>query len=372
MAKLLVCCDGTWNDVADRTHIHRIADAGKRLDDDALRVFYDEGVGTERLSRLSGGALGRGLSKNIRQAYAWLARAWRPDDQVFIFGFSRGAYTVRSLCGLITFAGLLHADDVERAERDGEDLVKKAYKAYRHKKRDPARAERFRSRAAFARTRHPSLRFLGVFDTVGALGVPVNWMQSIVNGLPFAPLNVEFHDTDLCAGLEVARQALAIDERRGPFRPTFWTGDPTPGQDVKQVWFAGVHSDVGGGYPDKRLAEVPLAWMLNEAAKAGLDLRPGFEDDPLDPDPAGPMHDSMGRKYLLMHRLLPSIDPHLRPIGPAQRRVDREAENVPGERLHASVLERIEGLTPAYRPPQLVGPDGVWRPGVRDLPVEVG
>lgn len=372
MAKLVICCDGTWNDEADRTHIFRISEAARRLDDPALRVFYDPGVGTERLSRLRGGALGRGLSKNIRQAYGWLARAWRPDDQIFVFGFSRGAYTVRSLGGLISFAGLLNDDDVERAEREGEDLIKKAYKAYRMVKREPERAARFRDRPAYARSRHPQIRFLGVFDTVGALGVPVNWLQSIFDHLPFSEANVEFHDTTLGPQVEIACQALAIDERRGPFRPTLWSGAAKPGQTVKQVWFAGVHSDVGGGYREKGLAELPLGWMLNEARAAGLDLWPGFAADPPRADAGGLIHDSMDKAYRALHRL-PSIDPYDRPIGPGQRPAGDPV--VPGEMVYWSARDRIEGEAAqrlvalrqaAYRPRALVESGGLWRPDTRD------
>ena len=372
MAKLVVCCDGTWNDDADRTHIFRISEAAQRLEEPTVRVFYDPGVGTQRLSRLRGGALGRGLSQNIRQTYAWLARAWRPDDQIFVFGFSRGAYTVRSLGGLISFAGLLNDDDIERAERAGEDLIKKAYQAYRMVKREPERAARFRDRPDYARTRRPQIRFMGVFDTVGALGVPVNWLQSIFNRLPFSEANVEFHDTTLGRQIEIACQALGIDERRGPFRPTFWTGTPQPEQTVKQVWFAGVHSDIGGGYPEKALAELPLGWMLNEARAAGLDLWPGFAADRLQADASGPIHDSMDSEYLAFHRL-PSIDPYDRPIGPGQR--PAEDPVVPGEMVHWSARDRVEGEAArrlvalrlaAYRPRALVDHGGAWRSDTRD------
>jgi uncharacterized protein (DUF2235 family) len=372
MAKLVVCCDGTWNDAADRTDIERIADAARRLRDPAVKVFYDQGVGTDFGFILRGGAVGRGLSRNIRQAYGWLVHNWQPDDQVFMFGFSRGAYTVRSLGGFLHFAGLLRPEDTGPVDRDGENpLVEAAHDAYRMCHRDPKMAADFRATPAYGRRRQPQIRLLGVFDTVGALGVPVHWLQGIINRLPH--FNVQFHDTTLGPTVEIACQALAIDERRGPFKPTLWTGDAKPNQTIKQVWFAGVHSDVGGGYPEKALAELPLAWMLNETKAAGLDLWPGFAADLLHADAGGQIHDSMDRGYLILHELSPSIDPYDRPIGPAQRPAGDPV--VPGEMVYWSARGRVDGeaaqrlaaLRQApYRPRALVDASGAWRPDSRD------
>ncbi len=372
MAKLVVCCDGTWNDSADRTHIVRIAEAAGRLRDPAVKVFYDKGVGTDTGFILRGGAVGRGLSRNIRQAYGWLVENWQPVDQIFMFGFSRGAYTVRSLGGFLGFAGLLRREDTGPVNDRGENpLIEAAYEAYRMCRRDPKMAADFRARAAYRQRREPKIRLLGVFDTVGALGVPVHWLQSIVDRLPF--FNVEFHDTELGSKVEIACQALAIDERRGPFQPTLWTGAAKPGQTIRQVWFAGVHSDVGGGYPEKGLAELPLAWMLNEASTAGLDLRPGFAADPLRADAGGQIHDSMDKGYLLLHELSPSIKPYDRPIGTAQRPAGGPA--VPGEMVFWSARDRVDGEAArrlpalrqtAYRPQALVDAGGAWRPDSRD------
>jgi uncharacterized protein (DUF2235 family) len=340
MRQLIICCDGTWNDAADRTHIFRIGKAAERMESPTIKVFYDKGVGTHFGQILRGGAVGKGLSKNIRQAYGWLVHEWQPDDCIFAFGFSRGAYTVRSLCGFLHFAGLLRPEDTGPLDKEGENkIIEEAYEAYRVRDKKQRAAQKFLSSTAHHHTRQPRIRFLGVFDTVGALGVPTHWVQDILNLVP--KLNVEFHDDTLSEEVETACHALAVDERRGPFKPTLWTGQPRADQSVKQVWFSGVHSDVGGGYEEKALAEISLRWMLNEAKAAGVDLWPGFSDDPLSPNPAVPAHDSMDPKYLAVHRLSPSIDPYDRPIGPQQRSASHP--QVPGEVLHWSVKDRIEG-----------------------------
>lgn len=372
--RLVVCCDGTWNDPDDQTHIHRLskAIASERDDDVPQRVFYDTGVGTVRFERLRGGALGRGLSENVREAYRWLVDNHRDGDEIFCFGFSRGAYTVRSLCGFVAYAGLLRREDA--------GSIRAAYDAYRFRAHQ-RKAAPFHDSEVHRRARKVRIRFLGVFDTVGALGVPVDWIQDIVNDLP--DLDVRFHDTRLSPLIDCACHALALDERRGPYRPTLWTGEAhqVPGragnsvpQKVRQVWFAGVHSDIGGGYnDDKALADVPLAWMVDQARAEGLVFKADFGGRPLAPDPAGRLHDSYGLKWRFIDRISPSIDPYVRPVGARQRRARGEADApVIGECLHPSVLDRIEGeasrrLRSPYAPPSLVA-GGRLR---SDLDVEV-
>jgi Uncharacterized alpha/beta hydrolase domain (DUF2235) len=354
--QLVVCCDGTWNDPDDGTHIHRICQAGRgTLPDPDNNVYYGKGVGLEPGMRLSGGALGKGLSENVREAYRWLVRRYADGAEIYVFGFSRGAYTARSLTGLINYAGLLRPQD--------EGAIEDAYEAYRFRQRERAKT-RFHESAARQRSRQVRLRFLGVFDTVGSLGLPLDWVKTITSDLPH--LNLQFHDTRLCGNVDVACQALAIDERRGPYEPTWWEA-PAPGavmpDKVLQVWFPGVHSDVGGGYVDDRsLAEVALGWMLEQAREAGLDLAPGLPTWPITGDPGGTLHDSLSHGWRFAH-LLPSIDPYVRPIGPAQRDA-RALPAAPGEKLHWSALARIE--RGAYAPSQLVTNGSLRR---LDLPV---
>ena len=352
--QLIVCCDGTWNDPDDATHIDRISKAAKGALREPEHVFYDKGVGLELGMRLSGGALGKGLSENVREAYRWLARRYSDGAEIFVFGFSRGAYTARSLAGFMNYAGLLQASD--------EGAIEGAYEAYRFRRQERINT-RFHESAAHGRSRQVRLRFLGVFDTVGALGVPLDWVKGITTDLPH--VNLQFHDTRLCGNVDVACQALAIDERRGPFEPTWWEA-PQPGaiipEKVLQVWFPGVHSDVGGGYPDKALAEVALGWMLEQAGEAGLDLGPGLPESPIRGDPGGAMHDSLSLGWRFAHHL-PSLDPYVRPIGMAQRQ-ERALPPVPGEKLHWSALERVE--RGGYAPVQLVRKGAVRE---LDLPV---
>ena len=341
--QLLVCCDGTWNDPDDATHVHRICQAGRSAFGADDNVFYDKGVGLEAGRRLSGAVVGRGLSHNVREAYQWLVRRYANGDEVYVFGFSRGAYTARSLTGFINYAGLLQPPD--------EALIQDAYEAYRFREHERVKT-RFHDSAAHARARAVRIRFLGVFDTVGALGLPLDWVKQITGDLPHA--NVQFHDTSLCGNVDVACHALGIDERRGPYEPTWWEA-PEPGarqpEKVLQVWFPGVHSDVGGGYEDdKSLAEVALGWMLEQARDAGVDLAQGFSAWPIKGDPGGILHDSLSTGWRFAH-ILPSVDPYVRPIGVAQREA-RRLPPVPGEKLHSSAIARIE--RGGYAPPQLV------------------
>jgi uncharacterized protein (DUF2235 family) len=367
--KLVVSCDGTWNRPDSKTHIHDICRAATAvLGDGSIR--YVKGVGTDVGEKVRGGALGMGLSQNVRDAYRFLVEKQAAGAEIYVFGFSRGAYTARSLVGFLNFAGLLQPGDV--------GAIDEAYRAYRFKD-DAKRAGSFNGSQAAARARKDvRVRFLGVFDTVGALGVPLNWVKRITADEP--ALNLEFHDVKICGNVDVACHALAIDERRGPYQPTLWE-PPSPGvrppEKVLQVWFPGVHSDIGGGYDDDDgLADLSLDWMVGQAAAAGLDLRPGFKKvgRPISPNPAGRLHDSMSRKSLWMH-LLPSIDPVDRPIGTAQRRKAGLTPEVPGEYVHWSAWERVEGKAARQLPgdqrpyaPKSLVQGGQWRLPA-DIPV---
>jgi uncharacterized protein (DUF2235 family) len=370
--KLVVACDGTWNVPESSTHIHKICQAATRLSetDPGIKVKYLKGVGTEAGSRFTGGALGKGLSDNVRAGYRWLAENYVAGAEIYIFGFSRGAYTARSLAGFLNFANLLDIPDLTH--------LKEAYEAYRFRDHHE-RAASFKAGNAFARSRKGvKVRFLGVFDTVGALGVPSNLVQEITQELPH--LNVNFHDVTICGNVEYACHALAIDEQRGPYRPTWWA-KPDPGSNITlpkricQAWFPGVHSDIGGGYPrDDGFANLSLDWMVHEAKDAGLDLRPGFKLADLDitPNPFGTMHDSMSIKSWIMH-LHPAIDRLIRPIGEAQRRACKDIApyvDVIEEYVHWSVPERMENSA-ARDPRGSYRPEMLMRDGRFALPDDV-
>lgn len=389
--RLIVCCDGTWNDPDDRTNIDWLSKNVVR--DDEQLVHYDTGVGTHWHDRGTGGALGRGLSDNVREAYAFILKHYRPGDEIYCFGFSRGAFTVRSLCGFMQMAGRLRS----------EDEIAEAYVFYRINEPDD-------EPNLFERLFEPdpsgtiAVKFLGVFDTVGSLGLPIEISNDApdlegaslfdrirgkaVELLDRAGDRVRrpikgFHDTSLGSITEHAYHALAIDERRAMFAPTLWTANPGKAirlmengteelvdQKVEQVWFAGVHSDVGGGYQDQpRLADIPLLWMAEKAAATGLRFKDGVLDELRGrTDAVAPQHDSMTGIWRNLHRL-GNLEPIVRPMTNAERRNrnpsgDLFPEVATPESVHSSVEQRRgeniqifgdEGAvsTEAYAPPNL-------------------
>lgn len=272
MKRLVVCCDGTWNDSdsgTGYTNVSRLAWAIQPTDkrdgkDVAQIVFYQSGVGTEGdlLSKIKGAGLGLGLSHNVRDAYTFICHNYCDGDEIFLFGFSRGAYTARSVGGLIGYAGLLGKHDLDRFFElwDGYKETDKA-------KREAALAK------FTQRHQNAPIKCIGVWDTVGSVGIPADLEK-------FDVLNFRryygFHDTDLGAHVDNAFHALALDERRKNFVPTLWTQKPegkAKGQVLKQVWFAGVHCDVGGGYGEHGASDIPLAWMASEVAPyLGIDF----------------------------------------------------------------------------------------------------
>ncbi|NQV20833.1 MAG: DUF2235 domain-containing protein, partial [Rhodospirillales bacterium] len=240
---LVICTDGTWNtpDQEDRgrtvpSNVVKIcrATAGATKEGVPQLVYYDTGVGTGgKWDQIKGGLFGVGLSKNIKQAYGAIGREFQPEDKLFLFGFSRGAYTARSLSGLIGLCGI---PDPNKGKIG--DIVENAFKIYRlNPKKDPDERERQarQHRADFSYQDNgkalDEVWFLGVWDTVGALGVPFKFSNF------FAQKKHEFHDTTLGAHIKHAYHAVAIDERRKPFLPTLWLEkNMNPGQKVEQLW----------------------------------------------------------------------------------------------------------------------------------------
>jgi uncharacterized protein (DUF2235 family) len=354
MKRLVVCCDGTWNrpdhvdqGVAAPTNVAKLALAVAERDDDGVPqlLHYEAGVGTRRSERLLGGGFGLGLSRNVRDAYRFLVDAYEPGDELFLFGFSRGAYTARSLAGLVRNAGILRRDERGRVDQ--------AYTLYRNPHRDTEpsgiAAELFRR--SYAQGEAP-IECIGVWDTVGALGIPIDGFRP-----PLLSRMWSFHDTRLSRSVRHAYHAVAIDERRRPFRPTLWERQRDAGDQVlEQVWFAGVHCDVGGGYRDPELSEIPLLWMAGKARDCGLALDPdhlvvagpGFDPAArragrcVTPSATGPIHDSRTRFY----RLFPPYDRELPCDGGA---------------LAASARDRFQA-DPAYRPSGLDGWLAAGRP----------
>ncbi|MDY6810393.1 MAG: DUF2235 domain-containing protein [Actinomycetota bacterium] len=266
--RLIVCCDGTWNVFGQKhpTNVVKLYQAIAGTDDAGViqDSVYVAGVGTKPWHKVRGGALGLGLSKNVKKGYLELVDMYEPGDEIFLFGFSRGAYTARSIAGFIRNAGLL--------TREHRGRLDEAFALYRDRDRSSApsgeRAVEFREQYSH----EVPIRFIGVWDTVGSLGIPLS-------GKLFEWINRRwaFHDTQLSSTVAAAYHALAIDEKRGPFKPTLWRAQPDApdSQIIEQVWFSGVHCNVGGGYADSKISNIPLVWMMDRARRHGL----AFNDD---------------------------------------------------------------------------------------------
>lgn len=268
MKRTVICFDGTWNKPADEaladgqrveTNVRRfyqsIRDRGA---DGAKQVkWYDDGVGTQWYDRYVGGAIGTGLELNIIQGYEFLAKDYEEGDEVYVIGFSRGAYTARSLVGMIRNCGLIQP-------RHLAPRAAMAYGIYRTRddKADSLTARWFRS----AFSREIKIKYIGVWDTVGALGIPVDVLKDV--NMQF----YEFHDTRLCNIVENAYHAVAIDEHRQDYDVCLWKPETAPAQTLEQRWFVGAHCDVGGGYSSRQLSDMTLRWMQDKASALGLGL----------------------------------------------------------------------------------------------------
>jgi len=399
--RLVLCFDGTWNTDRSNTNVTRlyrkIADNQSGCGEQCR--FYDEGVGTQWGERFRGGVLGMGLDRNIRDGYAWLATQFpskadpKLDAQGFVdgpllylLGFSRGAFTARSLGGLINYVGIPRLDTM-RAEKADAPLrdhpaVRKAWDLYAQRpsaderkqmqenKADAAlrkrineydaQIDRFRKENAIYPVR---IHFLGVWDTVGALGIPrvldYSW-------IPRPSDTYRFHDTSLCRNVRFAYHAVAIDEQRAPYCVTLWTGRQETNEEVEQRWFPGAHADVGGGYEDDLLPDPPLAWIAAKAAECGLH----FVNDRQEPDETGkvpasvphspaafdldgkeylsPVHDSYAEFARGLYRVLRSLPGA---GGRVYRRMLVDADGI-NQTLDATALKKLDA-DPGYRPPNL-------------------
>lgn len=250
--------------------------------------FYDPGIGTG-WRKISGNIAGRGFTKNVIDCYEFIFENFEKDDNIFLFGFSRGAATVRSLSGFIDLFGIL--------PKSRKKLIKQAWKIY--KIRDDTKRENAKKQFIDVNsTMYTRVKFLGVWDTVAALGVPNTKIDHILNW--FIPHG--FHNFELSDSVDHACHALAIDDIRKTFHPVLFTPNPDKmkknskrERSLKQVWFMGMHTDVGGGYREKDLSDIALEWMVQNAVKHGLhifnDPKRRIEGKCI-PDPNGKMHDS--------------------------------------------------------------------------------
>ena len=263
---IIVCADGTWNhpDETERglpapTNVFKLF---KSLPLTSTQLpHYDDGVGVggTPIEHLLGGAIGDGLFAKVKENFAFVAHAYDDGDQLFLFGFSRGAYTARSLAGMIA------AFRLPASDKFTDQAVDDAFSAYRSRTNRPALIAELNKRYG---NRPVEIAMVGVWDTVGALGIP---------GDLFAGLDEQiygFLDTKLNINVKAAYHAVSVDEKRAEFVPTLWDSlSPTAiqaGNILEQVWFAGVHADVGGGYPETGLSDIALSWMMRKAKSRGL------------------------------------------------------------------------------------------------------
>ena len=370
--RLALFFDGTWNEPGDHTNVWRLylmlADRGN--DGVPQKPFYDEGVGTHWFDRMSGGAFGGGLSGNVRKGYRWLMEHYNPGDEIFLFGFSRGAFTARSLAGLIARCGLLKADApmsfmqlYERYQRGDESPPIYELK-YFHRKPSDLEEKILLDHTYYNRN---LIKMVGVWDTVGSLGVPFGNIKGVSRH------TLRFHNTRLSTAVQHSYQALALNEYRRPYWPVLWThfvpksADPKrTGNDnrtVEQRWFAGAHANVGGGYRSDLLPQRPLAWIQEKARACGLGFRStvSVDEDDLLMSPRDSYSEflsgcwkalTLGRRYV---RWVNS-DPVWKPATNVRGR-----ETTPGwvqtvnERIDLSVFRRCQ-LNPLLSDPSL----GEW------------
>ena len=368
MKNIVICCDGTNNKLAgDLTNVVRIFQIATK--DSQQVVFYDPGVGTlaspdefsgigKRWSLVKGLAFGAGLDENVFDAYRYLMSVYDDGDRVFLFGFSRGAFTVRVLAGMLHGVGLLH--------EGSENLLPYLWQHYLTIRIPPSTASQTEKdaaakvdettavmRASF--TRPCPIAFLGPWDTVGSVG-----MYNANQAFPFTFDN---------PSVAMVRHAVALDERRAAFRSNVFKADgqKLPGSDrlrVMNVWFPGVHSDIGGGYPFKEsgLAMIPFQWMVREAKSAGLRVNGGELEELLaacPPNPTATIHESLkgawkGLEYVPARRYnwkTGKTGWRYKPNKPRNLNVTQSI-------LHQSILDRKQAIA-EYKPPNL--PEGDLR-----------
>lgn len=353
MAKnIVICCDGTGNQFGEENS--NVVKLYKTIVRDESQVaYYHPGVGTmgarnalttisKWWTRVQGLAFGYGISDNIADAYQFLMKTFEPGDRVYVFGFSRGAYTARALCGMLHAVGLL--------TEGNEGLIPYAIRTMKQKAIDFAVAVDFKR--TFCHECKP--HFVGVWDTVSSVG----WVYDPVR-FPFTNAT---HNPDL----QVVRHAVSIDERRAFFRQNLFGQPQSSQQDIVEAWFAGVHSDVGGSYPESesQLSKIALQWMLCEAEFAGLAVDPQRKADILDSKPpyVAPdaitmnQHESL-RGWWWIGEFWPKISHVLTSEGAWKRSIrinlGRRRYIVPNCLVHDSVEQRLANPGTGYKPPNL-------------------
>ncbi len=364
MKRLALFLDGTWNNVDDNTNVWRLRSllAEQGADGVAQRAYYAAGVGTARGEKFSGGTLGYGLSEEVIAAYRWLIENYDSGDEIFVFGFSRGAFTARSLTGLIATCGLLRpgapvsVGQVYARYRRHKDALPIYRIKYLRDHPDPQAPLGEDDLRLLQYSFRVPIRMIGVWDTVGALGVPFGRIRGLSRQTFY------FHSTNLSSIYENAFHAIAIDEHRHAFRETLWTrfskqppaagaaAPATPGQAVEQRWFVGAHSNVGGGIVGDLLAQVPLDWLRRKAEGLGLAFR--FPVMLGGDEQLGPIADSFATFMAGLYRIVRLGIRYYRVIGGPVRTVKGGYSESINETIDGSVFDRWR-RDAAYRPPSL-------------------
>jgi uncharacterized protein (DUF2235 family) len=261
--RIAYCSDGTWQTPMSNTNVYRLYKA-MLVNSDQI-TFYDDGVGADftGLQKVLGGAVGAGLNDKVMEGYTKIAHVYEPGDEIFLFGFSRGAYTVRSMGGMIANCGLPSGSLTD-------DCVTQAFAAYRN---PDSRASILAGLSACGLA-DATITMIGAWDTVGALGIPA--LYGGIDEKTYGFLDLKLHPD-----VKNAYHCLAIDEHRAQFPATLWDTPPVAGQTVEQVWFSGCHGDVGGGTliggpvdNGTRLCDISMRYMVSKAQALGLQFDP--------------------------------------------------------------------------------------------------
>lgn len=347
---IVLCSDGTGNrgGVGDGTNIWRIFKSIDRHSQSTNSpnteqlVFYDDGVGTEdfKLLKIVGGVFGYGMSRNIRQLYTHLVRAYQPGDSIYLFGFSRGAYTVRILASMICRCGVLNHEKIDSIETL-DQRVKSLQQLHLNIARAQGEEKESLEKELTKQTKNwcheipdgYAIKFIGVWDTVHAVGLPFKRIREGLNRI----FKFGFSNNVLNEKVEKACHALAIDDQRLSFHPEMW--DEKNRINIEQVWFSGVHANVGGGYPKDSMSLLSLDWMMGKAEEMGLRFQAGKREEfRRDANVHTKLYDSrsgLGAYYRYEPRDVGKICQNF---------------NVTSPKIHISVLERINQITSNYGP----------------------
>lgn len=355
MKRIVVCCDGTWNKPGSmdlgqlvETNVEKLYKAVDTEKYGGQQIkYYGPGVGTGLTfsDQVLGGGFGVGIDNNIQDAYKFIMWSYEPGDELYLFGFSRGAYTVRSLVGLIRNCGIMKPEYLH--------LVQEAYHLYRDRSilthPDSDLMKSFKK--SYGKEDETNIKFLGVWDTVGALGIPLPWFN-------WWNRKYQFHDVKLSSKIKYAYHALALDERRKVFQPTLWeiskeSLEGSNSQISEQVWFPGVHGNVGGGYVDCGLSNIALKWMIEKASDAGLQFDENYVQQ-LNCNSRGELRNSCSGFY----RILPKTTRVINNLIVSNYKEDEKGKATEGgkrrnERIHYTCVERFH-FEEKYRPKNLL------------------